>query len=298
MTPLQSQMAELQQRIELQLKRRLPPETDLPAQLHQAMRYGSLGGGKRIRATLVYLTGGLFNTPLTALDGPACALELMHAYSLIHDDLPAMDDDHLRRGRPTCHCVYGDAVAILAGDALQPLSFEILASDPTIVAPPQQRLNMIKLLAHATGSLGMVGGQAIDIASSGGVQGIDELAQMHRMKTGALIDAAIQLGAHAGTVLPTPAQLDALKHYGADLGLAFQIQDDILDIEGDTTTLGKPKGSDEAAAKSTYPSLLGIEEARKMAAQLHQHAITALAPFGASAELLKRVADFIIQRNH
>ncbi len=284
-----------QTRTEQALQHWLPTARILPTRLHEAMRYAALGGGKRIRPTLVYMTGVALGAPLQRLDGPACALELIHVYSLVHDDLPAMDDDDLRRGKPTPHIAFDEATAILVGDALQTLAFYILAHDPQMLDDPARRLQMVETLALASGSRGMAGGQAIDLAAAGHEITLAELEDMHIHKTGALIRASVRLG-----VLSQPDSdktlLEQLDHYAKCMGLAFQIRDDILDIEGDTATLGKPQGSDLAGHKSTYPALVGMDEAKRMAHDLHQEALDSLAPLGDAGQPLRDIAEYIIHR--
>ena len=288
-------IAACQKRVESALDRRLPPADKLPGRLHQAMRYATLDGGKRLRPILTYATGQVLNIPMDILDGPACAVEFIHVYSLIHDDLPAMDDDELRRGKPTCHVRFDEATAILAGDALQTLAFEVLASDPTIKVPPAQRVAMIDCLAKAAGASGMVGGQAIDLASVGLRLDLPALELMHIHKTGALIRASVRL---AALCLPdlAPEIAESLDHYAKCIGLAFQIQDDILDETSDTATLGKTQGKDRAQNKPTYPALLGLSGARRKAMEMHENAIASLAPLGEHADLLRALSLFIIQR--
>jgi len=264
-----------------------------PQTLHEAMRYATLNGGKRVRAVLTYLTGALFDVPEPLLDAPAAAIEMVHAYSLIHDDLPAMDDDELRRGRPTCHIQFDEASAILAGDALQAHAFEILASNGGI--DESARLKQISELSQASGAAGMVGGQMIDIEATGSCQSLEQLQQMHAMKTGVLMRAAVRLGYLSSSTV-TVEQQQALDHYAESIGLAFQIRDDILDIESDTETLGKPQGSDLAANKSTYPSLLGLDGAKAKAASLHQQSIDALNNFGDKGAPLRDLSSYIIDR--
>jgi geranylgeranyl pyrophosphate synthase len=264
--------------------------------LFGAMRYSLLIGGKRVRPTLVYATAAAISPHASnaALDQIACALEFIHTYSLVHDDLPAMDDDDLRRGSPTCHRQFDEATAILAGDGLQTRAFELLANLPGVSA--DTRLALISALAAASGPRGMVGGQAIDLGAVQQQIGLDQLEAMHRLKTGALIRAAVRLGAiAAGASAP---QLDAIDRYAAAIGLAFQVQDDILDITADTTTLGKQQGADLARDKPTYPALLGLDGARTKAAALHDEAIAALAIFGESAEPLRQLSLYVIQRSH
>lgn len=273
----------------------LPAEEVQPSHLHKAMRYAVLGNGKRIRPVLVYAAGEAFNVDLRALDSPACAVELIHAYSLIHDDLPAMDNDDLRRGRPTCHRAFDEATAILAGDALQALAFQILANSPGIRVNAEQRLKMIGILALASGSRGMAGGQAIDLAAVGKKLNIAELENMHIHKTGALIRASVELGALSANNVNADA-FEKVSHYAKCIGLAFQIQDDILDVESDTETLGKPQGSDMQRNKPTYPELLGLEGARKAARELHGEALESLVSFDHKADPLRWIADYIVER--
>ncbi len=285
-----------QESVEAALDHWLPKASIQPEKLHEAMRYSVLSEGKRIRPVLVYATGEAFGVDLKALDGPASAVEIIHAYSLIHDDLPSMDDDDLRRGRPTCHKKYDEATAILAGDALQALSFHILAHDPMIQVNDQQRLAMINTLAIASGSRGMAGGQAIDLAAVGQSLNIAELENMHIHKTGALIRASAELGALS--VENVDATLfSRISHYAKCIGLAFQIKDDILDIESDTETLGKPQGSDVAANKPTYPELLGLDGAKQAADDLYNKAIQSLDVFDKQADTLRAIADYIVKRN-
>jgi farnesyl diphosphate synthase len=249
-----------------------------------------------VRPILVYATGYVTGVEGRALDGPASAVELVHAYSLVHDDLPSMDNDDLRRGRPTCHRAFDEATAILAGDALQALAFRILAHDPEIRTTPGQRLEMIDTLAHACGSRGMAGGQAIDLEAVGRELNLAELENMHIHKTGALIRASVKLGALSQPDIDRDL-LAKLDHYAKCIGLAFQVQDDILDVEGHTETLGKPQGSDIARNKPTYPNLLGLEGARQAAAELYHEAVESLATLGQAAEPLRWIADYIIQRD-
>ena len=273
------------------------PQADIqPKILHEAMRYSVLAEGKRVRPVLVYATGEAFGVDIKHLNGPACAVEIIHAYSLIHDDLPSMDDDDLRRGRPTCHKAYDEATAILAGDALQALSFHILAEDPQIKVNDAQRLKMINTLAVASGSRGMAGGQAIDLASVGKSLNIAELENMHIHKTGALILASAELGALSVDNVD-PELFERISQYAKCIGLAFQIKDDILDIESDTETLGKPQGSDMEQNKPTYPNLLGLDGAKQAAEELYNKALSSLEPFGEKADMLRGIADYIVKRN-
>ncbi|MCG5536741.1 (2E,6E)-farnesyl diphosphate synthase [Ectothiorhodospira mobilis] len=288
---------ELQQRLESALEGWLPEGRILPARLHEAMRYSALDGGKRIRPVLTYATGLALGVPLEQLDGPACAVELIHVYSLVHDDLPAMDDDDLRRGKPTCHKAYDDATAILVGDALQALAFQILAADPAMVPDPAARLRMVGRLAHAAGSRGMVGGQGIDLVSAGRQLDIAELEDMHVHKTGALIRAAVALGALSRPDT-APEVMEGLDRFAKCIGLAFQIQDDILDVEGDTQTLGKTQGSDQARDKATYPALIGLEDSKAQARELVDRALDGIAGLGDEAELLRWIARYIVERIH
>ena len=266
--------------------------------LREAMRYSSLAGGKRLRPVLVYTTGTALGAPLEKLDAPAAAVELIHVYSLVHDDLPAMDDEDLRRGRPTCHKAFDEATAILTGDALQALSFEVLAGGPTSDPDEAQaRLDMIRLLARGIGTLGMAGGQAIDLESVGRRLDLRTLEDMHRRKTGALIETSVMLGAVAAGVRGGPVHA-ALQAFGTAIGLAFQIQDDILDVSGTTEEIGKVAGADAARDKPTYPSIVGMDEARRLAALQHDRAIAALAPLGERATGLVELADFVTGRGN
>jgi farnesyl diphosphate synthase len=293
----QDSSAHYRERVERELAAVLPSAGTLPQRLHEAMRYASLEGGKRVRALLVYAAGEAVGAADTDLDAPACAVELIHAYSLVHDDLPAMDDDDLRRGKPTCHRAYDEATAMLVGDALQSLAFEVLAAAPGGAVAPARRVEMLRTLAAASGSLGMAGGQALDLAAVGRPLGLEALETMHRMKTGALIRASVRLGALA---CPDTggAALQCLERYAGCIGLAFQIRDDILDVEASTQDLGKQQGADAALGKPTYTSLLGLAEAKDRATRLHREAISALAPFDGGAALLRELAGFIISRGH
>jgi farnesyl diphosphate synthase len=254
-----------------------------------------LGSGKRLRPILVYSTGEALGAAADRLDAPAAAVELIHGYSLIHDDLPAMDDDDLRRGRPTCHRAFDEATAILAGDALQLLAFQILARDAAFAGDPAARVQLIGLLAEASGTEGMAGGQALDRAAVGRKLTIAELDNVHRRKTGALIRASVLMGATAAAETD-PERLARLGRFGELIGLAFQIQDDILDIEGDPATLGKATGADRARNKPTYPSVAGMSESKRRCRELHAQAIDALGDFGAGGEILRWLADFVIER--
>jgi geranylgeranyl pyrophosphate synthase len=263
--------------------------------LREAMRYSTLAGGKRLRPTLVYLTGESLGAPLQELDAAAASVELIHVYSLVHDDLPAMDDDDLRRGRPTCHRAFDEATAILVGDALQALAFTVLANENSGHQEPSTRLAMIRVLAQAVGTSGMAGGQAVDLASVGQNLAVAAIENMHRRKTGALIEGSVLLGALAAGVTGGP-RLEGLRRFGAEIGLAFQIQDDILDVEGDPSLLGKTTGADAAHNKPTYPSTAGLGSARSRARQLRDDAIAALQPLGESGAALAELAHFVVSR--
>ncbi len=284
-----------QARIERKLAEYLTLPGGSTARLIEAMRYSTLAGGKRLRPVLVYSTGEALGAQVEALDGPAAAVELIHVYSLVHDDLPAMDNDDLRRGRPTCHRAFDEATAILVGDALQALAFEVMAQEAPNAAPPLARLEMLHLLSHAIGTSGMAGGQAIDLASVGQSLDAASLERMHRLKTGALIHASVMLGAIAAGITAS-VQREALSVYGRELGLAFQIQDDILDVEGSTESLGKRAGADAQLAKPTYPSMFGLAESHRLAASAHDRAIAALAALGPRGARLRELADFVVSR--
>ena len=288
-----SWMTDIQLRTEAALDASLPEAGIAPARLHQAMRYSVLGGGKRVRPLLCHAAGSIFGASAEVLDAPASAVELIHAYSLVHDDMPCMDDDDMRRGKPSCHVAYDEATALLVGDALQTMAFQQLAARLPGIAPARQ-LEMLSLLATASGSRGMAGGQAIDLASVGLQLDISALEFMHIHKTGALIRAAVLLGAHCGEA--TPDALDRLGHYANRIGLLFQVVDDILDAEVSSETLGKTAGKDAAQNKPTYVSILGTKEARAMAAKLRQDAHDALTSFGGAASRLHELADFIVDR--
>ncbi len=291
--PFAEWMAVTQDRAESALARFLPGSDCIPARLHEAMRYATLGGGKRVRPLLAHAAGQLTGAAADKLDLVASAVEMIHAYSLVHDDLPCMDDDVLRRGRPTCHVEFDEPTALLVGDSLQTLAFELLASQP--LGEPKQQLEMIALLAHASGSRGMAGGQAIDLASVGTPLNQPELELMHALKTGALIRAAVLLGALAGQPLSADERTN-LDRFAKRAGLLFQVVDDILDCTASTATLGKTAGKDEAADKPTYVSLLGLEAARAYADGLRADALDALSIFGERAARLTQLADFICHR--
>lgn len=294
---LKDYLSLVQTRVETALEERLPNKDVLPQQLHQAMRYSVLNGGKRMRPMLTYCTGKVLGLTESSLDTPACAVELIHVYSLIHDDLPAMDDDELRRGKPTCHVAYDEATAILAGDALQALAFDLLSNDRSLNVAPDYRLKMITTLAQASGSQGMVGGQAIDLESVGTQLSLPELENMHIHKTGALIRASVNLAALASPNLD-PTISKKLDHYAKCIGLSFQVKDDILDEESDTATLGKTQGKDKDNNKPTYPALLGLAGAKQKAQELHDQAIESLTDFGSEADLLRDLSLYIIERDH
>jgi len=280
-------------RVEAALERALPGADQAPQRLHAAMRHAVLGGGKRMRPLLVYAGGAVLGVEAAELDAPAAAVELIHAYSLVHDDLPAMDDDDLRRGRPTVHIAFDEATAILAGDALQTRAFEVLAQAQ---ASTQVRLGWVQALAQASGVAGMCGGQALDIDATGREQSLDELARMHAWKTGALIRASVRLGALAGGA--EGATLERLDRFAAALGLAFQIRDDILDVEASSEQLGKTAGKDAAQAKSTYPALLGMDGAKARLEEQREVMAQALSPFGADADALRALGELAVLRSH
>ncbi len=290
-----AQIAACKARIEGVLEALLALPDPGSERLRAAIRYSVLGAGKRLRPTLVYLTGESLGAPLERLDTPAASVELIHVYSLVHDDLPAMDDDDLRRGRPTCHRAFDEGTAVLVGDALQALGFAVLADGPMSGTPAETRLEMIRLLARATGTAGMAGGQAVDLAAVGQTLTVAEIENMHRRKTGALIECSVLLGALAAGVTGG-RELAALRRFGAEIGLAFQIQDDILDVAGDPALLGKATGADAAHLKPTYPSAAGLTAARQRAAELHDAAIAALEPLGGRAATLAGLADFVVNR--
>ncbi|WP_263264753.1 (2E,6E)-farnesyl diphosphate synthase [Pseudomonas sp. RIT-PI-S] len=284
-----------QARVDTALQQLLRPQLDELARLYEAMRYSVMNGGKRIRPLLVYGACEALGGDLANADGAACAVELIHAYSLVHDDLPAMDDDDLRRGQPTTHKAFDEACAILAGDGLQALAFSALSDATLGQLGDSTRLQMVRALAQGAGAAGMVGGQAIDLGSVGMKLDQAALEQMHRHKTGALIEASVVLGALASE-RARPDDLKALKTYARAVGLAFQVQDDILDVESDTATLGKRQGADIARDKPTYPALLGLEAAKAYAEELRDQALHALRPFSASAEPLRELARYIVER--
>lgn len=286
-------MASVVARTESALERALPAETVSPQRLHAAMRYATLGAGKRVRPLLAHAAGALGEASSEALDGVSCAVEMIHAYSLVHDDMPCMDDDALRRGKPTVHVQYDEATALLVGDALQSQAFVALTDEAALDARTQAAL--VRELAFASGSLGMAGGQAIDLASVGLTLTRPQLETMHRMKTGALLRASVRMGALAGAA-PDEAALKALDAYAAAVGLAFQVVDDILDVTTDSATLGKTAGKDAKDGKPTYVSIIGLDASRALAAQLRRDAHDALAPFGEPARRLAELADLVVNR--
>jgi farnesyl diphosphate synthase len=286
-------MRGVQAQLEAALARNLPPGEAIPGRLHQAMRYASLDGGKRVRPLLVFAAGDLTDAARERLELAASAVELIHSYSLVHDDLPCMDDDVLRRGRPTCHVEYDEATALLVGDSLQSLAFELLARED--LGDGARQLEMVRLLARASGSCGMAGGQSIDLESVGKTLNQPELELMHALKTGALIRAAVILGALCGKPLST-TEREALDRFAKRVGLLFQVVDDILDCTASTATLGKTAGKDAAAEKPTYVSLLGLERARELAADLRAQALQALNLFGERSQRLVELTDFITRR--
>jgi len=282
-------------RVEAQLEQRLSDRSVIEPRLREAIHYSLFNGGKRMRPTLVYLAAEFCGASVAVADSAACAIEAIHSYSLVHDDLPAMDDDDLRRGKPTCHIAFDEATAILAGDALLTWAFELL-SEPNAELQPAQQLRMVNALARASGDQGMVDGQAYDLNSVGKKLTLEQLRAMHAAKTGALINVSLELGALAADA--KQEEREALRRYGDALGLAFQIKDDLLDIEGDTLTLGKPQGSDRDRNKPTYPALAGIEQCRRWLEDLRQEAVSALEPFGTRSLALRALAQYVIERDH
>jgi len=293
----QAQLQRWQARIESELSIRLPSAQVQPTRLHEAIRYSVLAGGKRVRPALVYATGAALGVPESNLDGAACAVELIHAYSLVHDDLPAMDNDDLRRGRPTCHKAFDEATAILVGDSLQVLAFELLAAGPGLPPDASMRLKLVHLLALASGTSGMAGGQALDLAAIGNKLSLAQVEEMHVRKTGALIHACVMMAAACAPQLPE-AVTRALDEYACAIGLAFQIQDDLLDVEGDVTVIGKATGADRALDKPTYPSVTGVEASRQRMHELHATAMAALATPGLHAPPLASMSDWLVLRKY
>jgi len=296
--PFKQVVENYRQRVDSALDHWLPSADTTPIHLHEAMRYAVIGGGgKRVRPILVYAAGATVGIKPEKLDSIAAALEIIHAYSLIHDDLPAMDDDDLRRGRPTCHKAFDEATAILAGDALQALAFEIICEDKAIEANAETRLKLIQALTIASGSVGMAGGQAIDLHSVGKKLNQAQLEAMHKLKTGALIRASVIMGA-MNSAECTPQMLDQLDQYSQHVGLAFQVQDDILDVISDTETLGKPQGSDIEQNKPTFPELMGLEASQDYALQLHHQALDCLKDFDDRADTLRDLSAYIVERRN
>lgn len=290
-------LTEAQSRVDHELARHLPAAEGPTARLHEAMRYATLNKGKRFRPALVFAAGALRASDASDLNLAAAAIEFIHAYSLVHDDLPAMDDDDLRRGQPTCHIKFDEATAILAGDALQTLAFDVLAHEHLTATAEPQRIRLLQLLTRASGSLGMGGGQAIDLAATGQQLTLEQLTRMHALKTGALITASVLMGA-ACCGDWAEQEWQALKRYGDALGLAFQIHDDVLDIEADTETLGKPQGSDAEKGKMTFPQLLGLDGAKAMAEKTANEAVNALQGLPYNTALLSALAQYVVRRRH
>jgi geranylgeranyl pyrophosphate synthase len=283
--------------MEAALAGRLPGPDVVPTRLHEAMRYSVLGGGKRIRPALLFATARAVGLTEDEVEAAACAIELIHVYSLVHDDLPAMDDDDLRRGRPTCHKAYDEATAVLVGDALQTQAFQVLTRDPALPADPAIRLRVLDLLAEASGTFGMAGGQAIDLSVQGKKLNLAQVEEMHARKTGALIRASVMMAAACAPILE-PRWHHALAGFANPIGLAFQIQDDLLDVLGDVTTLGKPVGADSARAQPTHPTVIGIEASQERVRLLHAQAFDSLAPLGSRADLLRSLADWLLARRY
>lgn len=291
---IRSQLGSYQESVDSFLKQCIDDQSIDP-QLQDAMLYSLFNGGKRVRPALVYIVNKMLGGSLEQAGSAAAAIECIHSYSLVHDDLPAMDDDDLRRGKPTCHIAYDEPTAILVGDALQCLAFELISNDTGLNA--DTRIRLIQMLAKASGHQGMVVGQAFDLRNVGKPLTLEQLEAMHQHKTGALLKCAVLIGAVVSEQV-SDQQLQHLQQYADAIGLAFQVQDDILDIEGDSSVIGKPQGSDLEKEKPTYPALLGLEGAKLKLQQLHETAISALEPFGDSADELKALADFIVQRDH
>lgn len=292
-----AQLESWQARMERALDARLPGPSVVPARLHEAMRYSVLGGGKRIRPALVFATALALGLSEDEVEAAACAIELIHVYSLVHDDLPAMDDDDLRRGRPTCHKAYDEATGVLVGDALQTLAFQVLARDPALPASAAIRLRLVELLAEASGTFGMAGGQAIDLAAQGQRLDLAQVEEMHARKTGALIRVSVMMAAACSPSLETHWQ-QALLGFVNPIGLAFQIQDDLLDVLGDVSTIGKATGADSERGKPTHPAVIGIEASQERVRLLHAQALESLAPFGLRAQPLRSLADWLLARRY
>ena len=291
----ENRIAHYTERVAAKLDSVLPATSLAPQQLHDAMRYAVFNGGKRVRPMLVYAAGECLKVPEQVLDAPAAAIELLHAFSLVHDDLPAMDNDDLRRGKPTVHRQYDEATAILAADALQPLAFSVLASMSD--APPKTRSRLVKMVADACGSLGMTGGQSLDLAAEGRELSVDEIEHMYALKTGALIHASVVSPAMLSDTV-SDQQTAAIDAFGRTIGIAFQIKDDILDVEGETEVIGKHSGADQRLNKATYPGLLGIEAARRRCDELLDSALQKLDDFGDDAASLRWLARFIVERGN
>jgi len=292
--PFSKRVAYYTERVTGKLHEALPPATQNPARLHEAMRYAVLSGGKRIRPLLVYATGECLGVAESLLDAPAVALEMIHAFSLIHDDLPAMDDDDLRRGKPTVHKRYDEATAILAADALQPLAFAVLAELEGVT--PEVRLQLVRIVADACGSIGMTGGQSIDLAAEGRNLTATEIEHMYSLKTGALIHASVLSAALVNGA--SQDRVIALDAFARSIGIVFQIRDDILDVEGETAVIGKPAGSDQRRGKATYPGIFGLEAASDRCAELLGQALRQLDLFGSDADPLRWLARYITQRGN
>jgi geranylgeranyl pyrophosphate synthase len=292
-----AQLESWQGRMESALAARLPGPEVVPSRLHEAMRYSVLGGGKRIRPALVFAAARAVGRTEEEVEGAACAVELIHVYSLVHDDLPAMDDDDLRRGRPTVHKAYDEATGVLVGDALQTLAFQVLSKDTALPASPATRLKLVELLADASGSFGMAGGQAIDLEAQGRRLNLAQVEEMHSRKTGALIRVSVMMAAACASSLDTRVH-EALAGFAAPIGLAFQIQDDLLDVLGDVSTLGKATGADSERSKPTHPAIIGIEASQERVRLLHAQALEALSPLGARADLLRSLADWLLARHY
>ncbi len=293
----EAQLEIWRERMEHALASRLPPANEVPARLHEAMRYSVLGGGKRVRPALVFATAQTLGLSEDEVEAVACAIELIHVYSLVHDDLPAMDDDDLRRGRPTCHKAYDEAIAILVGDALQPLAFQLLVRDPALPAAPAMRLRLVDLLSEASGTFGMAGGQAIDLEAQGRKLDIAQVEDMHARKTGAIIRVSVLMAAECAPQLATHLYA-ALNRFATAIGLAFQIQDDLLDVIGDVSTLGKATGADREHAKPTHPAVIGIAASQERVRFLHNEALDALVPFGERAAPLRSLAHWLLSRHY
>ena len=291
----QPHLENYQKRVNTALDKYLPVNDPPEHNLAEAIRYSVIGGGKRIRPSMVYAAGEAMGVSTDLMDIPACAVEMIHAYSLIHDDLPAMDNDDLRRGLPTCHKAFDEATAMLAGDALQALAYEILAKDDHKELTPEHRIQMLSLLTEASGAHGMAGGQAVDLASVGKQLTLEQLELMHRLKTGALIRASILLGGMCKQNI-TKQEIDILSNYALCIGLSFQIQDDILDVISDTETLGKPQGSDAEQEKPTFPAIIGLERSKELALEQHELALKHLEPLDEKADSLRQLSAYIVER--